>query len=260
MAIPVILSRNGLTVYPATIPAAIIDPETGSSANLVAGELTNQAKSDIIDSAVAAVPTVTNVLSATSAEIAFALDDVVKAEIITSATPAPITSVASAGVAESITDELKGLLITSAVAEIPPVTSVASAGIAGGLTAEVKNDIIASATTGNVQVAAAYMGPFAVSVSEGYVYVNSGILCIGGVESMIASTSITSADGNVYFYTYYDNGYSVGVEIASSAGGLTSAAEITGSAGYYTAIANINNNIVTQYQYGNILINGRIQQ
>lgn len=34
MAIPTLLSRNGVTVYPATIPQAIIDPETGKPANL----------------------------------------------------------------------------------------------------------------------------------------------------------------------------------------------------------------------------------
>lgn len=34
MAIPVILSRNGISVYPATIPEAIIDPETGEPFNL----------------------------------------------------------------------------------------------------------------------------------------------------------------------------------------------------------------------------------
>ena len=34
MAIPTLLSRNGVTVYPATIPQAIIDPETGEPANL----------------------------------------------------------------------------------------------------------------------------------------------------------------------------------------------------------------------------------
>lgn len=259
MAIPVLLSRNGMTVYPATIADAIIDPETGLPIDLQANELTEEVKSDIIDSAVSAVPGVTSVLSATSASVAYGLDDTIKADIIASATSTPVTSVASAGVAESITDELKGLLITSAVAEVPPVTSVASAGIASGLTAEVKNDIIASANTGGVPVAAAYMGPFAVSVSEGFVCVNSGILCLGGTESTIASTSVTSADGNVYFYMYYDGNYNVGIEIASSASALTSAAAITGSAGYYTAIASVNNNIVTQYQYGNISINGRIQ-
>lgn len=34
MAIPAILSKNGVTIYPATIPQAIIDPETGEPANL----------------------------------------------------------------------------------------------------------------------------------------------------------------------------------------------------------------------------------
>ena len=34
MAIPVILSRNGMAVYPATIPEAIIDPTTGEPAQL----------------------------------------------------------------------------------------------------------------------------------------------------------------------------------------------------------------------------------
>lgn len=34
MAIPVILSRNGMSVYPATIPEAIIDPETGEPAKI----------------------------------------------------------------------------------------------------------------------------------------------------------------------------------------------------------------------------------
>jgi hypothetical protein len=34
MAIPTILSRGGTTVYPVTIPQAIIDPETGEPANL----------------------------------------------------------------------------------------------------------------------------------------------------------------------------------------------------------------------------------
>lgn len=34
MAIPVILSRNGVSVYPATIPEAIIDPETGEPAKI----------------------------------------------------------------------------------------------------------------------------------------------------------------------------------------------------------------------------------
>ena len=34
MAIPVVLSRNGISVYPATIPEAIIDPVTGQPAKL----------------------------------------------------------------------------------------------------------------------------------------------------------------------------------------------------------------------------------
>ena len=34
MALPAYLSRNGVTVYPVTVPQAIIDPETGEPANL----------------------------------------------------------------------------------------------------------------------------------------------------------------------------------------------------------------------------------
>lgn len=34
MATPMILSKNGITIYPATIPQAIIDPETGLPAQL----------------------------------------------------------------------------------------------------------------------------------------------------------------------------------------------------------------------------------
>ena len=37
MAIPVILSRDGVSVYPATIPEAIIDPTTGEPINLGGG-------------------------------------------------------------------------------------------------------------------------------------------------------------------------------------------------------------------------------
>jgi hypothetical protein len=198
MAIPVILSRNGQTVYPATIPDAIIDPNTGSPVDLNAG-ITAQEKSDII---------------------------------------------------------------TSAVAAVPPVTSVASAGIASGVTDTVKNDIIASASAaaaGN-NTPVGYTGPFAASIANEYVSVNSGVLYLGGTESTIPSTSVASANGTLYFYMYYNNGsYSSGFEIAASANALTNAASITGSAGYYTAIASVNNNMVTQYQYGNISINGRLQ-
>ena len=99
----------------------------------------------MVDSAIAAVPTVTAVLSATSAEIAYGLDDITKADIIASAATGSITSVASAGVAESLIDEYKSQLITSTIAEIPVVTSVASAGYAITIPEELVSTIITSA-------------------------------------------------------------------------------------------------------------------
>ena len=166
MAQAAILSKNGLTIYPATIPDAIIDPETGLPINLNTGGLTEQAKTEIVNSAVAAV--------------------------------------------------------------------------------------------GN-NVTAAYNGPFAVSISNGFVHINSGTLYLGGTELTIDPTSMVSTNGNVYFYAFHDGSYNFGFEIASTVNNLTNVEAVTGSAGYYTAIANISNNLVTQYQYGNISINGRIQ-
>ena len=267
MAIPVILSREGLTVYPATILDAIIDPETGSTASIVADGLTSQAKSDIIESAVASVTPVTSVILATSAETAYGIDDTLKAGIITSAVSAvpEVTSVASAAsatMAYGLVSTLISTIVDSAVDAFPGVTSVlsaTSADIAYSVADTVKEDIISSASANNTPSTAAYTGPFSVHISDGFIYINSGILYLGGTESSIAATSVASADGNVYFYMYYNDSYISGFEIASSANALTNAASITGSAGYYTAIANINNNMITQYQYGNISINGRIQ-
>ena len=153
-------------------------------------------------------------------------------------------------------------IVSSAVAAVPTVTSVlsaTSASVAYGLADSVKSDIITSASAGGTPVTASYNGPFAVSIADGTVSINAGTLYLGGVESAVAATSVVSANGNLYFYMFYNGTYSSGFEIATSANSLTSAAVITGSAGYYTAIANINNNVVTQYQYGNISIYGRVQ-
>jgi hypothetical protein len=83
---------------------------------------------------------------------------------------------------------------------------------------------------------------------------------LGGAESNIAMSTISSATGTVYFFCYHTNNtYIHGVEIASSAAALTSAAIVTGSAGYYVALANITEYGVEQRHFGDIYINGRIQ-
>ena len=80
---------------------------------------------------------------------------------------------------------------------------------------------------------------------------------LAGTEYTVGSTTLTSSNGNIYYYLYYSNGsYYSGCSVASSAGAL--AAVIRGSQGYYTALANVQGGNVTQYHYGDINIEGRV--
>ena len=152
----------------------------------------------------------------------------------------------------------RAAIITSAVSAVPTVTSVASAGVATSLAETERSNLIESAASG---VVAGYQGPFKCSIANvNSVTVGTGALYIGGTETNIAMSTISSATGTVYFFCYYANStYIHGVEIASSAAALTSASVVTGSAGYYVALANVTTEGVSQRHFGDIIIEGRIQ-
>ena len=102
-----------------------------------------------------------------------------------------------------------------------------------------------------------YDGPFHVGVSGGNVVVDGGRMYLGGAEYAVASSTLTSSNGTVYYYVYYSGGsYYSGCSIAASASALASA--IRGSAGYYTALATVSGGVVKQCHYGDIRIDGRV--
>jgi len=107
---------------------------------------------------------------------------------------------------------------------------------------------------------AAYNGPFAVTTSGTKIIVNGGRMYLAGSETSEAGTSMTSSNGNVYYYLYYSGGsYISGYTVASSpaqfSGGLSAA--VYSSQGVYYALGNVSGGSVTQYHYGDIHVDGR---
>lgn len=242
----------------------------GSAASAgVASSLTSAAKAAIINSAAAAVDLdyVETAGSASSAGTAAGLTTTAMNTVVSSVLGSiSITSVASAGSASSagyassaggLTSTAASAIVSSAVASVN-ITSVAEAGVASSLTAAAKADIIASAGSGgSVSVSATYGGPFAVTTSGTSIKVDGGRMYLGGAEYAVGSTTLTSGNGNIYYYLYYSSGsYYSGCSLASSATAL--AAVIRGSQGYYTALANVQGGNVTQCHYGDIRIDGRV--
>lgn len=117
--------------------------------------------------------------------------------------------------------------------------------------------IVSGGGSGVTVVQSAYGGPFAVTTSGSNITVAGGRMYLGGTEYTVASSTLTSANGTVYYYLYYSGGsYYSGCSVAASAGALSD--NIRGSQGYYTALANVQGGNVTQCHYGDITIEGRV--
>ena len=267
----VVIRWCGIPIAPRTNINNIADPDTGETVTVgggggttptsvkyassagIASNVTASLKTELINSAAASVPVVTNVESANVAE---SLIETAKADIVNSAVNSVpvITSVASAGVADTVATTERNAIITSAVAAVPTTTFVESAGVADAVTAEYKASLIDSAV---VAVSTGYTGPWCISKHNDSIVIGSGVYWLGDTLHTYQGSSLVSANGDVYFYTYYQGGtYYSGITIAQDSSTLPNAA--TGSAGYYTIIGNVAAQGITQYQYGTFRIDGRL--
>jgi hypothetical protein len=214
---------------------------------------------------------VTSVISATSAEVAYGLDDTLKAAIIASATPDPITSVAEAGVASSVTADVKTDILTSV-----NITSVASAGVANDIVATVKSDIIDSAVASVPTVTSVASAGIAEAITD--VYKSSLLTSAAGLVSSVASAgaatfaSSTAAANSANVASFASNAASCGsANYATWAAGAGYAGPwrvskvenniVIGSGAYYvgdvlsayagTSVASSNGNVYFYLYYSN---------